>query len=75
MAKANVSTNTNTGIIDSALNLITALFVATRIVKNQTLKAEQIIDIASDAALHSAQWVDTHTRANLEAAKSQAKLN
>jgi hypothetical protein len=40
--------------------------IATRTMRHQALKAEAIVDIATDAVLHSAEYLDATTRKNLE---------
>ena len=68
------SKSNQTGVFAAIRNLIDCLYITTRMCKAQTLKAEEIINVASDAVLHSAKWVDTTTRANLHEAEKAVKL-
>ena len=48
--------------------------IASRTVKAQAIKAERITDIATDAVLHSAEFLDHTTRANLASVKLDKPL-
>ena len=73
-AKATATPVQREGIIEAVTNLISALFVFTRLIKSQTIKLETITDISTDAVLHSVQYIDVTTRRNLEEAKSRTKV-
>ena len=75
MAKANTAVpTTNSGIFEGISNIVYSFFVITRLIRSQTEKLETITDISTDAVLHSVQYLDVTTRANLEEAKSRAKV-
>ena len=72
MAKAKQATPEQTGLIAGVSNMFHVFYVFTRLLRTQTEKLETITDIASDAVLHSVQYVDVTTRQNLDEAKKKS---
>ena len=48
--------------------------IGTRSAKNQALKVERIVDLSTDAVLHSVEYLDHTTRSNLAQVRAEQPL-